>query len=151
MFVVVPCIKGYSFKGKIAGCHLGVMGSTPIDLVMSTEFLGIFVLILFSITLSTIISGASYIVGVKLPDSEKVSVYECGFDPFGSSRVPFSVKFFLVGILFLIFDLEISFLFPWCVVYNQIGLFGFWTMYIFLVILTVGLVYEWAKGGLEWE
>nr|YP_008592461.1 NADH dehydrogenase subunit 3 [Hymeniacidon sinapium]AGP04999.1 NADH dehydrogenase subunit 3 [Hymeniacidon sinapium]QRG31975.1 NADH dehydrogenase subunit 3 [Pseudosuberites sp. CY-2021] len=118
---------------------------------MSTEFLGIFVLILFSITLSTIISGASYIVGVKQPDSEKVSVYECGFDPFGSSRVPFSVKFFLVGILFLIFDLEISFLFPWCVVYNQIGLFGFWTMYIFLVILTVGLVYEWAKGGLEWE
>nr|YP_010426363.1 NADH dehydrogenase subunit 3 [Terpios hoshinota]USL48477.1 NADH dehydrogenase subunit 3 [Terpios hoshinota] len=118
---------------------------------MSQEFIGVFMLILLSIILSTIISGASYIVGVKLPDSEKVSVYECGFDPFGSSRVPFSVKFFLVGILFLIFDLEISFLFPWCVVYNQIGLFGFWTMYVFLVILTVGLVYEWAKGGLEWE
>lgn len=125
------------------------MGSTPIDPAMSQEFIGVFMLILLSIILSTIISGASYIVGVKLPDSEKVSVYECGFDPFGSSRVPFSVKFFLVGILFLIFDLEISFLFPWCVVYNQIGLFGFWTMYVFLVILTVGLVYEWAKGGLE--
>jgi NADH:ubiquinone oxidoreductase subunit 3 (subunit A) len=92
---------------------------------MDMEFLGIFLLILFSIILSTIISGASYIVSVKQPDSEKVSVYECGFDPFGSSRVPFSVKFFLVGILFLIFDLEISFLFPWCVVYNQIELFGF--------------------------
>ncbi len=114
---------------------------------MDMEFLGIFLLILFSIILSTIISGASYIVGVKQPDSEKVSVYECGFDPFGSSRVPFSVKFFLVGILFLIFDLEISFLFPWCVVYNQIELFGFWIMYLFLVILTIGLVYEWVKGG----
>lgn len=79
---------------------------------MITEFLGIFLLLLFSVTLSSVISGASYIIGVKQPDSEKVSVYECGFDPFGSSRVPFSVKFFLVGILFLIFDLEISFLFP---------------------------------------
>ena len=118
---------------------------------MDMEFLGIFLLILFSIILSTIISGASYIVSVKQPDSEKVSVYECGFDPFGSSRVPFSVKFFLVGILFLIFDLEISFLFPWCVVYNQIELLGFWVMYLFLVILTIGLVYEWVKGGLEWE
>lgn len=79
---------------------------------MITEFLGIFLLLLFSVILSSVISGASYIIGVKQPDSEKVSVYECGFDPFGSSRVPFSVKFFLVGILFLIFDLEISFLFP---------------------------------------
>lgn len=118
---------------------------------MDMEFLGIFLLILFSVILSTIISGASYIVSVKQPDSEKVSVYECGFDPFGSSRVPFSVKFFLVGILFLIFDLEISFLFPWGVVYNQIELFGFWVVYLFLVVLTIGLVYEWVKGGLEWE
>uniref|UniRef100_A0AAU8HQC9 NADH-ubiquinone oxidoreductase chain 3 n=1 Tax=Porifera sp. TaxID=3140030 RepID=A0AAU8HQC9_9METZ len=118
---------------------------------MITEFLGIFLLLLFSIILSSVISGASYIIGIKQPDSEKVSVYECGFDPFGSSRVPFSVKFFLVGILFLIFDLEISFLFPWSVIYNQIGLFGFWTMYFFLIILTIGLIYEWVKGGLEWE
>nr|QTV20817.1 NADH dehydrogenase subunit 3 [Swartschewskia khanaevi] len=118
---------------------------------MSAEFISIFILLLFSIILSTVISGASYIVGVKQPDSEKVSVYECGFDPFESSRIPFSVRFFLVGILFMILDLEISFLFPWCVVYNQIGLLGFWTMYFFLVILTVGLIYEWIKGGLEWE
>ena len=118
---------------------------------MITEFLGIFLLLLFSVILSSVISGASYIIGVKQPDSEKVSVYECGFDPFGSSRVPFSVKFFLVGILFLIFDLEISFLFPWSVIYSQIGLFGFWTMYLFLIILTIGLIYEWVKGGLEWE
>ena len=116
---------------------------------MSVEFISIFLLLLFSMVLSTVISGASYIVGVKQPDSEKVSVYECGFDPFESSRIPFSVRFFLVGILFMIFDLEISFLFPWCVVYNQIGLFGFWIMFLFLIILTVGLIYEWVKGGLE--
>jgi len=80
--------------------------------IMSSEFFTIFILLIFSVSLSTVISGASYIIGVKQPDSEKVSVYECGFDPFGSSRIPFSVKFFLVGILFMIFDLEISFLFP---------------------------------------
>ena len=79
---------------------------------MSSVFFTIFILLIFSVSLSTVISGASYIIGVKQPDSEKVSVYECGFDPFGSSRIPFSVKFFLVGILFMIFDLEISFLFP---------------------------------------
>lgn len=116
---------------------------------MSVEFISIFLLLLVSIVISTVISGASYIVGVKQPDSEKVSVYECGFDPFESSRIPFLVRFFLVGILFMIFDLEISFLFPWCVVYNQIGLFGFWIMFLFLIILTVGLIYEWVKGGLE--
>nr|WRI02244.1 NADH dehydrogenase subunit 3 [Acanthella acuta] len=118
---------------------------------MSSEFLNIFILLIFSVLLSTVISGASYIIGVKQPDSEKVSVYECGFDPFGSSRIPFSVKFFLVGILFMIFDLEISFLFPWCVSYQHIGLLGYWIMYIFLVILTIGLIYEWVKGGLDWE
>ena len=92
---------------------------------MSTKFISIFLLLLFSLILSTVISGASYIVGVKQPDGENVSVYECGFDPFESSRIPFSVRFFLVGIFFMIFDLEISFLFPWCAVYNQIRLFGF--------------------------
>ena len=88
------------------------MARNLLHIIMSAEFLNIFVLLIFSVLLSTVVSGASYIVGVKQPDSEKVSVYECGFDPFGSSRIPFSVKFFLVGILFMIFDLEISFLFP---------------------------------------
>ena len=118
---------------------------------MDGEFLEIFILILFSLTLSTVISGTSFLVGKRHPDSEKVSVYECGFDPLGSSRTPFSVKFFLVGILFLVFDLEISFLFPWCVIYYQIGLLGIWIMYLFLVVLTIGLIYEWVQGGLEWE
>lgn len=87
--------------------------------------MGVVSLILFSVVLSTIISGASYVIGVRQPDSEKVSVYECGFDPFESARIPFSVRFFLVGILFMIFDLEISYIIPWCVVYSHIGLYGF--------------------------
>lgn len=92
---------------------------------MNIEFIGVLLLVLLSIIISTVVFLASYIVGTKQPDGEKVSVYECGFDPFGSSRVPFSVKFFLVGILFMVFDIEISFIFPWCVVYYQIEEFGF--------------------------
>nr|QJS34663.1 NADH dehydrogenase subunit 3 [Stichopathes sp. n. NB-2020] len=118
---------------------------------MLTEFYGILVLLVFSVILSAIISGTSYILGVKQPDREKVSAYECGFDPFGTPGRPFSVRFFLIAILFLIFDLEISFLFPWCVIYNQVSLVGFWVMVVFLIILTLGLIYEWIKGGLEWE
>lgn len=115
------------------------------------DYLSIFLLLLFSVSLSTVISGVSYIVGIKQPDSEKASVYECGFDPFESSRIPFSVRFFLVGILFMIFDLEISFLFPWSVTSNQIDLLGFWVLILFLTILTLGLIYEWILGGLDWE
>lgn len=92
---------------------------------MEMEYLEIFILIFFSVSLSTVIIMVSYILGVQTPDSEKVSVYECGFDPLGSTRIPFSVRFFLVGILFMIFDIEISYFFPWCVVFNQIGLLGF--------------------------
>lgn len=102
-----------------------MMGSSSIPLRMYTEFYGILVLLIFSVILSAIISGASYVLGVKQPDREKVSAYECGFDAFGAPGRPFSVRFFLIGILFLIFDLEISFLFPWSIIYNQISPFGF--------------------------
>ena len=115
------------------------------------EYAPILVFIVFSVLLSSAIPAASYVLGIKKSDAEKVSVYECGFDPFGDSRQKFEVRFFLVAILFIIFDLEISFLFPWSVVLDSIETFGYWTMYIFLFILTVGLVYEWNKGGLEWE
>jgi len=118
---------------------------------MYSEFLGIIILLIFSLILSAIISGASYVLSNKQPDKEKVSAYECGFDAFGAPGRPFSVRFFLIGILFLIFDLEISFLFPWCVTYNLVSAFGFWTMMVFLTILTLGLIYEWIMGGLEWE
>lgn len=104
-----------------------------------------------AIVLSIVIIGASYLFSVKNPDPEKVSVYECGFDPYGDSRQKFEVRFFLIGILFIIFDLEISFLFPWSIVLLYLPEFGYWTMYLFLFILTIGLFYEWFKGGLEWE
>nr|YP_654390.1 NADH dehydrogenase subunit 3 [Pavona clavus]ABG02364.1 NADH dehydrogenase subunit 3 [Pavona clavus] len=118
---------------------------------MYLEFYSLFLLLVFSVILSALFFGASYFLGVKQPDREKVSAYECGFEPFGVPGRPFSVRFFLVGILFLVFDLEISFLFPWCVLFNQISPFGFWVMVGFLGVLTLGLIYEWVKGGLEWE
>ena len=87
----------------------------------------------------------------KNPDKEKLSQYECGFEPFSDSRMEFDVRFYLVAILFIIFDLEIAFLFPWAISLGSIGLFGFWSMMIFLLILTIGFIYEWKKGALEWE
>ena len=82
---------------------------------------------------------------------EKLSAYECGFDPFDDARGRFDIRFYLVAILFIIFDLEVSYLFPWAMVLKQLNLFGFWTMIVFLLILTVGFVYEWQKGALDWE
>ncbi len=94
---------------------------------------------------------AGSLLGPKRPDSEKLSPYECGFEAFEDSRMKFDVRYYLVAILFIIFDLEIAFLFPWAVVLDQIGLFGFLAMVVFLAILVVGFVYEWKKGALEWE
>ncbi len=116
------------------------------------EYLPILIYFLIAVILALIIVGFSYLFAVKNPESEeKVSVYECGFDPFGDSRQKFEVRFFLIGILFIIFDLEISFLFPWSITFLSLPIFSYYSMCIFLFILTVGLVYEWFKGGLEWE
>jgi len=101
--------------------------------------------------IKAIIVLASYIVARQHPDSEKLSAYECGFDPFDDARGRFDVRFYLVAILFIIFDLEVAFLFPWAVALGDIGLFGFWSMVVFLGVLTVGFIYEWKKGALEWE
>src|SRR6185436_18837148 len=92
---------------------------------------------------------APFIVAVKAPDPEKVSAYECGFEAFDDARMKFDVRFYLVSTLFIIFDLEVAFLFPWAVAFRDVGWFGFWAMMIFLGVLTVGLVYEWEKGALE--
>ena len=94
---------------------------------------------------------ASQIIGRQKPDPEKNSPYECGFEPFDDARGKFDVRFYLVAILFIIFDLEVAFLFPWAVSLGGIGLLGFWSMVIFLGILTIGFIYEWKKGALEWE
>ncbi|MDB5863934.1 MAG: dehydrogenase subunit [Betaproteobacteria bacterium] len=95
--------------------------------------------------------GISRLLGVHRPDSEKLSPYECGFEAFEDARMKFDVRYYLIAILFILFDLEIAFLFPWAVVLQEIGLFGFLAMVMFLAILVVGFVYEWMKGALEWE
>ncbi len=94
---------------------------------------------------------APFIVAVKRPDPEKVSAYECGFDAFDDARMKFDARFYLVAILFIIFDLEVAFLFPWAVAFRDVGWFGFWSMMIFLGVLMVGFIYEWRKGALEWD
>jgi NADH-quinone oxidoreductase subunit A len=95
--------------------------------------------------------GLSRLLGVHRPDAEKLSPYECGFEAFEDARMKFDVRYYLVAILFILFDLEIAFLFPWAVVLQEIGFFGFMAMMVFLGILIIGFIYEWKKGALEWE
>ena len=118
---------------------------------MNLEFTILFIILIISLLLSIVISTVSYLLSQKSPDKEKVTVYECGFDPFHTPGEPFSIRFFLVAILFLVFDLEISYLFPWSTTTNMIDLQGHFIVDIFLIVLILGLVYEWLKGGLEWE
>ena len=94
---------------------------------------------------------APFLVAFQQPDPEKLSAYECGFNAFDDARMKFDVRFYLVAILFIIFDLEVAFLFPWAITLGKIGVFGFWAMMVFLGVLTVGFIYEWRKGALEWE
>lgn len=115
------------------------------------NYLPIIVFLGIAAVLSCVMVGASMIIGKNKPDAEKLSAYECGFDAFDDTRKKFDVRFYLVAILFIIFDLEVAFLFPWAVSLGSIGMFGFWSMVVFLGVLTVGLVYEWNKGALDWE
>lgn len=116
-----------------------------------SEYFAILVFLGIAVALSVIMIAGSLIVARQRPDSEKLSAYECGFEAFDDARSRFDVRFYLVTLLFIIFDLEVAFLFPWAVALGDIGLFGFWSMVIFLGILTIGFVYEWRKGALEWE
>jgi NADH-quinone oxidoreductase subunit A len=111
----------------------------------------VIVFLAIAIGLSIVMIVIPYIVAVNKPDKDKLSAYECGFDPFGDARGSFDIRFYLVAILFIIFDLEVAFLFPWAISLGKIGIFGFWSMMIFLGILTIGFIYEWKKGALEWE
>ena len=119
------------------------------DLIV--EYLPILIFIAIAVGMAVLILAASYILGEQRPDSEKVSSYECGFEAFDDARSRFDVRFYLVAILFIIFDLEVAFLFPWAVSLGETGVFGFWSMVVFLAILTIGFIYEWRKGALEWE
>jgi len=111
--------------------------------------------LVFFIGLSLVIGIAllviPFLVAYSKPDAEKLSAYECGFNAFDDARMKFDVRFYLVSILFIIFDLEVAFLFPWAVAFKSVGLFGFWSMMLFLGVLTIGFVYEWKKGALEWD
>lgn len=121
----------------------------------SNDFLLEYLPILIFIVIAAVVSlGAvlgSLLVAKQKPDPEKNSAYECGFDAFTDTRGKFDVRFYLVCLLFIIFDLEIAFLFPWAISLGEIGMFGFWSMMIFLGVLTVGFIYEWKKGALDWE
>lgn len=116
-----------------------------------TDYFSILVFMGLSFGLSIFLVFLSFLRGPRQPDKEKLSPYECGFDTMSDAHLKFDVRFYLIAILFIIFDLEIAFLFPWAISLYDIGLFGFFSMMVFLVILTVGFAYEWRKGALEWE
>jgi len=123
---------------SVAAGYLPILLFLAVALALSTAFVVLPMLV-------------SRLTGTHRPDAEKLSEYECGFPAFDDSRAQFDVRFYLVAILFIIFDLEVSFLFPWAVVFGDIGLFGFWSMMVFLGVLTIGFAYEWKKGALEWD
>ena len=115
------------------------------------DYLPIAIFIGVALFIAVALMAVPFMVAVNNPDPEKVSAYECGFNAFDDARMKFDVRFYLVAILFIIFDLEVAFLFPWAVAFGDIGLAGFWAMMIFLAVLTVGFIYEWRKGALEWD
>jgi NADH-quinone oxidoreductase subunit A len=119
--------------------------------VLLAQYFPILVFLAIAGVLAALILAASYVLARQRPDPEKLSAYESGFEAFNDARGRFDVRFYLVAILFIIFDLEVAFLFPWAVSLGTIGVFGFWSMMVFLAVLTVGFIYEWKKGALEWE
>jgi NADH-quinone oxidoreductase subunit A len=118
---------------------------------MLENYLPILIFIVIGFIIGSVMMGMGFMLGSRKPDSEKDSPYECGFEAFEDARMKFDVRYYLVAILFIIFDLEIAFLFPWAVVLDEIGMVGYVAMAVFLGILVVGFIYEWKKGALEWE
>jgi NADH-quinone oxidoreductase subunit A len=118
---------------------------------MLENYLPILVFVAVGLAVGVVMIALGFVLGTRRPDDEKLSPYECGFEAFEDSRMKFDVRFYLVAILFIIFDLEIAFLFPWAVVLDKIGMVGYLAMMLFLGILVVGFIYEWKKGALEWE
>jgi len=114
-------------------------------------YLPLVIFVAIAFVISGVILVAPFVIAPNKPDPEKVSAYECGFDAFDDARMKFDVRFYLVSLLFIIFDLEVAFLFPWAVAFGDVGLFGFWAMMVFLAVLTIGFIYEWRKGALEWD
>ena len=119
--------------------------------VIFQEYLPVIIFMGLCMVICIALVIAPFLVAYRAPDAEKLSAYECGFNAFDDSRMKFDVRFYLVAILFIIFDLEVAFLFPWAVSFGSLGWLGFFSMMIFLGILTVGFIYEWKKGALEWD
>ncbi|MGD1886413.1 MAG: NADH-quinone oxidoreductase subunit A [Cohaesibacteraceae bacterium] len=115
------------------------------------EYLPIIVFLGLCLVIGLALLVAPFVIAYKSPDPEKLSAYECGFNAFDDARMKFDIRFYLVAILFIIFDLEVAFLFPWAATFGDLGLFGFWSMMVFLAVLTIGFAYEWKKGALEWD
>lgn len=115
------------------------------------DYIPIVVFIGVALVIGLALLVSPFLVAYKNPDAEKLSAYECGFNAFDDARMKFDVRFYLVAILFIIFDLEVAFLFPWAAAFGDLGWFGFWSMMVFLGVLTIGFIYEWKKGALEWD
>jgi NADH-quinone oxidoreductase subunit A len=115
------------------------------------DYLPVIIFLGVALVIGLALLVSPFLIAFKNPDPEKLSAYECGFNAFDDARMKFDVRFYLVSILFVIFDLEVAFLFPWAVAFKDVGLFGFWSMMVFLAVLTVGFAYEWKKGALEWD
>lgn len=115
------------------------------------DYLPVVIFIAVALVISIALLVSPFLLAFSRPDPEKMSAYECGFNAFDDARMTFDVRFYLVSILFIIFDLEVAFLFPWAITFGELGSFGFWSMMVFLGVLTVGFVYEWNKGALEWD
>lgn len=118
---------------------------------MLANYLPVLIFIVIGLAAGVLFIVLGLILGPNRPSQEKLAPFECGFEAFENARMKFDVRYYLVAILFILFDLEIAFMFPWAVVFKELGSFGFWSMFVFLLILTVGFVYEWKKGALEWE
>jgi NADH-quinone oxidoreductase subunit A len=119
--------------------------------VLLNTYLPLVIFIAVALAICAVLLLVPFLVAYKQPDAEKLSAYECGFNAFDDARMKFDVRYYLVAILFIIFDLEVSFLFPWAVAFGDLGAFGYWSMMVFLAVLTVGFIYEWRKGALEWD
>jgi NADH-quinone oxidoreductase subunit A len=146
------CTREITPVRPVGSAH--ALGHEPRDIRMEDlllEYLPILIFIGLAAVLGSVLIVVPLVVAPSKPDPEKLSAYECGFPAFGDARMKFDVRFYLVAILFIIFDLEVAFLFPWAITLGATGIFGFVSMMIFLGVLTVGFIYEWKKGALEWE
>jgi NADH-quinone oxidoreductase subunit A len=146
---VVGAAVGHSTRGA-SNARLGSPMSAIIHPIVQ-DYLPLAVFIGIALAIGLVLLIVPFVVAYQQPDPEKLSAYECGFNAFDDARMTFDVRFYLVSILFIIFDLEVSFLFPWAVAFKAVGIVGFWSMMAFLAVLTIGFIYEWRKGALEWD